>query len=96
MASVTLTIEDYNDDIKVSISSSSPELPLRSDIKSTDQDLTPAQAAVFQMIELYMAANNIGEDDDESDASAGQGGGCGEKKKKCCGGKCRKPPPEGA
>ena len=85
MAKITLILEDDGQDIKMKISSTDPDLPDRPDwhgIKSTDPDLTPAQAAIFEMLELYMKANNI---TDTTEAPTE-----GEPKKGCCGGKCKR------
>jgi hypothetical protein len=66
MATITITLSDTGEDIALKIVSKDPELPLRSDIRSSDPDLTPAQAMAFEMIELYVKANHVEEGDESA------------------------------
>lgn len=92
MATITITLTDTGEDIALKIVSKEPELPLRSDIRSSDPDLTPAQAMAFEMIELYVKANHV-EEGDESELKPEHSEA---PKRKCCGGGChRKKEPEG-
>ena len=92
MATITITLTDTGEDIALKIVSKEPELPLRSDIRSSDSDLTPAQAMAFEMIELYVKANHVEEgDDSELKPEHSE-----PPTRKCCGGGChRKKDPEG-
>jgi len=87
MATITLVLEDVGEDITMKISSTEPELPNRQGIKSTDPDLTPAQATIFEMLELYMKARNI----EDATMEATEATGDVASKKGCCGGKCKRP-----
>jgi hypothetical protein len=101
MATITLTLSDVEENISVKIVSTDPELPKRpmtdgdgrvyKEIKSSDPDLTPAQAMVFEMLELYISTNKI-EEGSEADLDIGH--------KQCCPhtgksyGQCEKPAEE--
>jgi len=94
MATITLVLEDVGEDITMKISSTEPELPNRQGIKSTDPDLTPAQATIFEMLELYIKARNIEDATIEATDATIEATDAtidGAPKKGCCGGKCKRP-----